>query len=84
MCEVSEKIFREGVEEGIARGIQQGMSRGIQQGLQQGIQQGTEHTVRTMLKHGFTDAQILLGTGITENRLEEIKHGITNQVSNNI
>ena len=76
MCEVSEKIFREGVEKGI--------TRGIQQGLQQGIQQGTEHTVRTMLKHGFTDAQILLGTGITENRLEEIKHGVTEQVSNNI
>ena len=80
MCEVSEKIFREGVEEGITRGIQQG----LQQGIQQGIQQGTEHTVRTMLKHGFTDAQILLGTGITENRLEEIKHGITNPVSNSI
>ena len=61
MCEVSEKIFREGVEEGITRGIQQG------------IQQGTEYTVRTMLKHGFTDEQILLGTGITESRLEEIK-----------
>ena len=55
------KIFREGVEEGITRGIQQG------------IQQGTEYTVRTMLKHGFTDEQILLGTGITESRLEEIK-----------
>ena len=43
------------------------------EGIERGLQQGTEHIVKTMLKHGFTDEQILLGTGITESRLEEIK-----------
>ena len=43
------------------------------EGIERGLQQGTEHTVKTMLKHGFTDEQILLGTGITKSRLEEIK-----------
>ena len=43
------------------------------EGIERGLQQGTAHTVKTMLKHGFTDEQILLGTGITKSRLEEIK-----------
>ena len=47
------------------------------------------YAVRIFLYHKSentlsNEEQILLGTGITKNRLEEIKHGITNPVSNNI
>ena len=46
MCEISEKIYKEGVEEGIEKGIEQGIEKGIEQGIEKGIEQGKQETLR--------------------------------------
>lgn len=65
MCEVSEKIYQEGIEQGI--------ERGIERGIEQGIEQKTEAIVRSMIENHFTDEQILLIADVTKEKLAKIK-----------
>ena len=45
MCEISEKIYKEGVEEGI--------EKGIEQGIEQGKQETLRKTAETMARMGM-------------------------------
>jgi len=51
----------------------EGFEKGIQQGVQQGLQQGVEKTIINMLKFGFSENDIAKATGITLERIQELK-----------
>lgn len=51
----------------------EGFEKGIQQGVQQGLQQGVEKTIINMLKFGFSEKDIAKATGITLERIQELK-----------
>jgi predicted transposase/invertase (TIGR01784 family) len=51
----------------------EGFEKGIQQGVQQGLQQGVEKTIINMLKFGFSEKDIAKATGITLDRIQELK-----------
>ena len=51
----------------------EGFEKGIQQGVQQGLQQGVEKTIINMLKFGFSENDIAKATGITLDRIQELK-----------
>ena len=54
-------------------GFEKGKQQGIQQGVQQGLQQGVEKTIINMLKFGFSEKDISKATGITLDRIQELK-----------
>ena len=41
MCNLSQGIFEEGMEKGMAQGIERGLEKGIAQGMEKGIERGT-------------------------------------------
>ena len=70
MCEISEKIYKEGVEEGIEKGIEQGIEKGIEQGIEKGIEQGKQETLRktaeTMVRMGMPVETIAQALEVSE------------------
>ena len=46
---------------------------GFEKGIQQGLQQGVEKTIINMLKFGFSEKDIAKATGITLDRIQELK-----------
>ena len=74
MCEISEKIYKEGVEEGIEKGIEkgieQGIEKGIEQGIVKGIEQGKQETLRknaeTMARMGMPVETIAQALEVSE------------------
>ena len=42
MCNLSQGIFEEGMEKGMAQGMEKGIEKGIAQGIERGIAQGME------------------------------------------
>lgn len=41
MCNLSQGIFEEGMEKGMAQGMEKGIEKGIAQGMEKGIERGT-------------------------------------------
>ena len=40
MCNLSDVIVEQGLQQGLEQGLQQGLQQGLEQGLQQGLEQG--------------------------------------------
>lgn len=47
--------------------------KGIEQGIEKGIEREKRFTIKNMLEHNFTDEQILLVTGVSIEKLINIK-----------
>ena len=62
MCEISEKIYKEGVEEGIEKGIEQGIEKGIEQGKQETLRK----TAETMARMGMPVETIAQALEVSE------------------
>lgn len=85
MCNVSEYILEQALEEGLEKGMQQGIEKGMQQGIEKGIEKGIQQgmrqgrqskmqeIVKNMLAENYTDEQILKICGITSKQLAIIK-----------
>ena len=58
MCEISEKIYKEGVEEGI--------EKGIEQGIEQGKQETLRKTAETMARMGMPVETIAQALEVSE------------------
>ena len=65
MCNLSEVMLE--------RGIEQGIERGIERGIEQGIERGIEITAENMLMINRPLDEIEKVTGISQERLLEIK-----------
>ncbi|HFU4462813.1 TPA: hypothetical protein ACGO9X_000066 [Streptococcus suis] len=72
---------KRGQEEGMAQGLQKCIQQGIQQGLQKGIQEGRAEGLldgqlkiaRQMLVKNFTDEMIKELTGLSQEKLDDLK-----------
>ena len=53
MCNLSQGIFEEGMEKGMAQGIERGMEKGIAQGIEKGSEQGIERGMEKGIAQGI-------------------------------
>ena len=76
-------IYEEGRTEGIALGISQGIAQGISQGIAQGISQGSEQkaieTARNFLRMNLSPEQVVQGTGLPLETVEQLAKEQTSQ-----
>ena len=66
MCEISEKIYKEGVEEGIEKGIEKGIEQGIVKGIEQGKQETLRKNAETMARMGMPVETIAQALEVSE------------------
>ena len=52
MCNLSQGIFEEGMEKGMAQGIERGMEKGIAQGMERGIEKGIAQGMEKGIERG--------------------------------
>ena len=78
--EMQEKAIREGREEGMKQGMEQGMKQGMEKGERTGKVQGKIEAMisaaKKMLKGGEEDEKIIQYTGISRQKIEELKKEI--------
>lgn len=76
------KGMQRGMEKGIVEGIAKGMKKGIKEGIKEGETTGKQKAilqmVKNMLQAGETEEKIIKYTGISPNKIDEIKKEITN------
>ena len=65
MYDVAEKIFKEGMEQGI--------EEGMKQGIEQGMEQGKVLLIRNMLQSGLSDEDIKKYTKVTDQDIQYAK-----------
>ena len=53
MCNLSDVIVEQGLQQGLEQGLQQGLEQGLQQGLEQGLQQGLEQGLQQGIQQGL-------------------------------
>jgi predicted transposase/invertase (TIGR01784 family) len=58
--------------EGVERGIERGVERGRAEGKAEGLEQGVASIAQRMASSGFTTEQILVATGLDEQRLRKL------------
>ncbi len=68
MCNLSEGIFEQGIEQGIVQGIEQG----IAQGREQGIAQGESGMILSMLRKGYDLTSIADISQWSINKIEQL------------
>ena len=61
------------IEFATRKGLEQGIERGLAQGLEQGLAQKTEEFVKKLLEKNTKIEDIIELTGVTEEKIEEIK-----------
>ena len=66
--------MEQGKQLGIQQGIQQGKQLGMQQGKQLGMQQGVQQVALNMLKKGLSDEDVCACTGLSIEKIIELKH----------
>lgn len=74
---LAERIFTQGIEEGISQGISQGLSQGLSkghsQGLSKGITQGIQKTAKNMLQEGIAIDVVSRVTGMSVEDIELLR-----------
>ena len=66
--------YQQGIEQGFEKGIEQGIEQGIEKGIEEGKRLGIEQTVRNMLDEGIDISLICKVTGMTEEKIDEIRN----------
>ncbi len=73
VCNLSEGVFRDAMQQGLQEGWQQGLQEGRQQGIQQGIQQGALNTLVFLVKDGLLSVDVAAErTNMTKEEFEKI------------
>ena len=71
MCEISEKIYREGMEDGIAQVIEQGIAQGVAQGIAQGKLESQKETVKSLAEIGMAVEDIAKAMKVSAEQVQE-------------
>ena len=66
MCNLSQGIFEEGMEKGMAQGMEKGIAQGIERGIEKGIAQGIERGIAQGMEKGIE-------RGTNRERLQNIR-----------
>jgi len=72
---VAKTAYHEILEEGIQKGKEIGLEEGKEIGLKEGVEMKAEEIARKLLDMGQTDDFIINLTGITKEKLDELKNG---------
>ena len=73
MCNVSEGIWEEALEQGILKGIEQGMEQGILKGIEQGMEQGMLKGMEQGMEQGVLKGMEQgMEQGVLKGKLEAI------------
>ena len=72
MCNLSEGIYRDGIEAGVAQGVAQGMAQGVAQGVAQGREESAKDMVLSLLKEKMPLDFIMRVTKLSAERVREI------------
>ena len=75
------KGIKEGIEKGIKQGIKQGIEQGIEKGIKEGkkegkiegFEQGIQSVAKTMIENNFKIEEIIKVTGLTEEKILNLK-----------
>ena len=81
MCNLSQGIFEEGMEKGMAQGIERGMEKGIAQGIEKGIAQGIERGMEKGIAQGIAQG---IERGIAQGMEKGIERGTNRERLQNI
>lgn len=79
--------MKQGMEEGIKQGIEKGMKQGLEEGMKQGVKKGIEEGIKQKsieiaeegLKMNLTIIQIAKLTGLSEEKILELKQELDTQ-----
>ncbi|MBO5116791.1 MAG: PD-(D/E)XK nuclease family transposase, partial [Treponema sp.] len=83
----TERGMKKGMEEGMKQGVKQGMEEGMKQGIEKGMKQGIEEGIKQKsieaakegLKMNLTIIQIAKLTGLSEEKILELKQELDTQ-----
>ena len=65
--------IEEAIQKEFKKYTEEGMKRGLEEGMQKGMQKGIEKTARNLLEMGMTIEQVAKGTGLSCDRVRELK-----------
>jgi len=69
--------FEKGMEKGVEKGIKEGMEKGIEKGIEKGREEGREETLfqtaKNLLSLGFSLADVVKATGLTEEQIRQFQ-----------
>ena len=75
MCEISEKIYRDGMAKGMAKGIAKGMAEGITKGITEGITKGRreekKETAINLSRMGMSEELIACAVNASEDQVRD-------------
>ena len=74
-----EEGLKEGREEGIKEGKKEGKKEGIEEGKKEGIEEGKQQLIIEMLKNGVDEDFIVKISGMSKEKILQIKEKITNK-----
>ena len=70
----SDRLIKQGLQQGMQQGMQQGLQRGMQQGLQRGMQQGRTEVIQVikLLRQGMTIGETARKLKLPEEEVQQI------------
>ena len=76
MKELAKQLKEQGKEEGIEKGIAEGIEKGRLEGRLEGRQEGFLQSAINLLKMGFSVEDVARGTGLSREKVSELKVSI--------
>lgn len=73
------KGMEKGMKQGMEEGIKQGIEKGMKQGIEEGIKQKSIEAAKEGLKMNLTIIQIAKLTGLSEEKILELKQELDTQ-----
>ena len=70
---------KQGMEEGMKQGLEEGMKQGVKKGIEEGIKQKSIEAAKEGLKMNLTIIQIAKLTGLSEEKILELKQELDTQ-----
>ena len=70
---IRDEAKRKGLKEGLEQGIEQGIEKGLEQGIEQGSEKEKINIARNMLKENMNISLISKLTGLTEEKINNLK-----------
>ena len=64
----------QGYRKGFKAGVEQGTAEGVEKGIEKGMEKGIEKVAKSMLSLGIPVEQIGIATGLSQERIEALRH----------
>ena len=71
MCEISEKIYRDGMAKGMAKGMAEGITKGITEGITKGRREEKKETAINLSRMGMSEVLIARAVNASEDQVRD-------------